>query len=780
MRPSTVRPSIRSQAVNPNFSRTNNASNVSDRLSSLYSQARRTGVLKLSDQNLGTFPKKISHLYDSENLLADEKHWENIDLTSLIMANCQLSNVDHEINLLNRLTSVVLSHNQISSLPNELFQLQELKKLDLQYNKLANIPEAIGDCSNLVDLQLNNNNLTSLPQSFTQLTALESLNLNENQLNSLPNSLNSMKNLTKFTVNNNNLSNFPAINQLAKLQLLECKKNSITRFSDLSGNVSLTILDCSENKMTDLPQFPSNSGSLQQVSFAFNQISDILPLTNSSNLSQIDLHNNKITNLPVEITKLQQLKHFDVSNNDLSDLQGELGLLPLLNKLLVEGNPLKKFPRARLTGKISELKQYLISRIDQSSESFNKIAQNNGNFAVSNNQNIEYVIRSSFGSKTLNLSKLASKLTDLPAELFEISPATIQSVDASDNLLRSVNPAILNYTGSLKFLSLANNQFSQFPAAVAQLTNLLELNLKQNQLSSLPSEIAWLSQLRLIDLRSNFFSEFPAQLLPIAPSLSHIYLGSNQISALNNVNIGEFINLQELDLENNKISNLCEGFRHLSRLQLLNLSNNNLSQIPLELGLLPAVSSLQIAGNPQRTVQQSVVQRGTPAVVEFLKNKIPPDSPLLISNNLGNNSVDRTKIGNNLPINNSRTQINSKNNTEDFPFANSSARPAASRRSANSAGSGNYSHAADFQVPLPEREQKALAPRFDPNAPIPAAQGLLNHANSSRVMELRGSVAALSEELENNLSLSSAAQHALKKKLAMEKAALMREERKLQ
>lgn len=73
--------------------------------------------------------------------------------------------------------------------------------------------------------------------------------------------------------------------------------------------------------------------------------------------SLVSLHqSNHIVHLPEEVGSLAKLKTFDASNNDISELPAALGYLPELNRLLVDGNPLRTIRRTLLTGGASSLK----------------------------------------------------------------------------------------------------------------------------------------------------------------------------------------------------------------------------------------------------------------------------------------------------------------------------------------------------------------------------------------------------------------------------------------
>jgi Leucine-rich repeat (LRR) protein len=60
------------------------------------------------------------------------------------------------------------------------------------------------------------------------------------------------------------------------------------------------------------------------------------------------------------------------------------------------------------------------------------------------------------------------------------------------------------------------------------------------------------------------------------------------------------------------------------RLDELILSNNDLGSLPPQLGLLSdTLKALQLDGNPLRAIRRPVLDKGTPAVLQYLKERIP-------------------------------------------------------------------------------------------------------------------------------------------------------------
>ncbi len=78
----------------------------------------------------------------------------------------------------------------------------------------------------------------------------------------------------------------------------------------------------------------------------------------------------------------------------------------------------------------------------------------------------------------------------------------------------------------LAYLDLYNNQISEIPEALAQLTSLRYLNLNNNQISEIPEALAQLTFLGHLNLSNNQIRKIPGALAQLT-FLGHLNLSNN-------------------------------------------------------------------------------------------------------------------------------------------------------------------------------------------------------------------------------------------------------------
>ncbi|MGK7930025.1 MAG: leucine-rich repeat domain-containing protein [Microcystaceae cyanobacterium] len=320
-----------------------------------------------------------------------------------------------------------------------------------------------------------------------------------------------------------------------------------------------------------------------------NQLSKLPPeIAQLPQLQQLDLSNNQLSKLPPEIAQLSQLQQLDLSNNQLSKLSPEIAQLSQLQQLDLSNNQLSELPP-----EIAQLSQ--LQTLDLSNNHFS-------DSQISYYQAIIKIHRAKTEGVTyLDLSN--NQLSELPQEIAQLSQ--LQQLDLSNNQLSEL-PPIFAQLSQLQQLDLSNNQLSKLPPEIAQLPQLQGLYLSNNQLSELPPIFAQLSQLQQLNLSNSKLSELPPEIAQLS-QLQQLDLSNNQLSELS-PEIAQLSQLQRLYLSNSKLSELPPEIAQLSQLQQLDLSNNQLSELPPEIAQLSQLQQLDLSNNQLSELPQEIAQ----------------------------------------------------------------------------------------------------------------------------------------------------------------------------
>lgn len=569
----------------------------------LLNAARKSGQLNLSGRGLTEVPQNVYRLnidtpeeaQQNVSFGASDRWWEQTDLTKLLLSSNQLTHLSDDIRLLPALTTLDLHDNQLKSLPGALGELLELQQLRLSHNQLTSVPVEVCTLKNLRSLTLQQNQMESLPEELGQLENLTELDVSNNHLMALPSTLGCLSCLQKLNLNHNKLSSLPdSLAQLKNVKLLDCSNNQLTDIPvSLSEMLALEQLYLRHNKLHLLPQLPAPS--LKELYVGNNQIEQLEAeqLSSLTAISLLELRDNKIKSLPEQITLLSTLTRLDLTNNDITTLPASLSLLPNLKMLLLEGNPMRGIRRDLLTKGTNELLKYLRGRIKEEPDGPDEgpTAMTLPSQARVNIHNI----------KTLKLLEFSEKQADqVPDEVFDAAAdQAISNVNFSKNRLSNIPPRLMEFHSSLSDINLGFNRLTCCSPDVCKLLQLMHIDFRNNQLSDLPSEMRNLTKLRSIILNYNRFKTFPDILYEVV-SLETVLLGNNQVGGVDPGRLIKLVNLSTLDL-----------------------SNNDLLNIPPELGLCTTLRCLSLEGNPFRTPRAAIVAKGTDTVLEYLRSRIP-------------------------------------------------------------------------------------------------------------------------------------------------------------
>ncbi|KAI5769639.1 LRRC40 [Gulo gulo luscus] len=571
----------------------------------LLKAARKSGQLNLSGRNLSEVPQCVWRINvdipeeANQNLSfsTTERWWEQTDLTKLIISNNKLQSLTDDLRLLPALTVLDIHDNQLTSLPSAIRELENLQKLNVSHNKLQILPEEIINLKNLKGLYLQHNELTCIPEGFEQLFNLEDLDISNNRLTTVPASFSSLSSLVRLNLSSNQLKSLPAeISGMKRLKHLDCNSNLLEAVPpELANMESLELLYLRRNKLRFLPEFPS-CRLLKELHVGENQIEILGPehLKHLNSILVLDLRDNKLKSVPDEITLLQSLERLDLSNNDISSLPCSLGKLHL-KFLALEGNPLRTIRREIINKGTQEVLKYLRSKIkDDGPSQSDSVIETAMTLPSESRVNVHAIV-------TLKILDYSDKQTTLiPDEVFDaVKSNIITSVNFSKNQLCEIPKRIVELKEMVSDVNLSFNKLSFISLELCMLQKLTFLDLRNNFLNSLPEEMESLIRLQTINLSFNRFKILPEVLYHI-PTLETILISNNQVGSVDPQKMKAMENLMTLDLQ-----------------------NNDLLQIPPELGNCVTLRTLLLDGNPFRVPRAAILMKGTAAILEYLRDRIP-------------------------------------------------------------------------------------------------------------------------------------------------------------
>ncbi|MBO0931694.1 leucine-rich repeat domain-containing protein [Fibrella aquatilis] len=246
-----------------------------------------------------------------------------------------------------------------------------------------------------------------------------------------------------------------------------------------------------------------------------------------SNLEELDLSKNDLTQLPLRLTAdLPNLKRLSLLENEVGDEGVFFAKNTHLEALNIQHNKLTRVPK-------SISKNRKLASLWLGHNALNTLA-------ISPLKKLK---------RLYDLNLYETGLTSIPKKIWKLRSLT--TLDLYYNELTTL-PKQMGKLKALEQLAVANNRLTQLPKELARLPRLNTLFVHHNKLSQLPTELASLNNLRLLDIGSNQFSELPAVVLTL-PSLEDLDLSSNNIQTLP-PSIAQLTKLKKLYMRSNPIT----------------------------------------------------------------------------------------------------------------------------------------------------------------------------------------------------------------------------------
>ncbi len=261
--------------------------------------------------------------------------------------------------------------------------------------------------------------LTQLPDEVYRFPNLEELDLSKNVLRTLPTDL---------------------LARLPRLQRLILSFNQLDAGSlSFVRNRSLRMLNLQGNRLTYVPGGVRKNRRLQSLWLGNNPLTTV-NLRGLRRLTDLNLYNAGLSELPRRIGRLRHLQVLDVYYNRLTGLPHSFWRLRKLEQLALAHNQLRSLPAD--IGRLTNLQQVYLHH---------------------------------------------NQLSQLPDQLSQLTH--LRLLDLNNNWF-SVVPPVLGRLTALEDLDMSNNNLQELPPTLTNLSNLKKLYLRSNPLTQTPARLA--------------------------------------------------------------------------------------------------------------------------------------------------------------------------------------------------------------------------------------------------------------------------------------------------
>ncbi|GAB0094855.1 leucine-rich repeat-containing protein 40 [Sergentomyia squamirostris] len=573
----------------------------------LIKTAWKTGVLNLSGKGLVHVPDNVWNIPGSIS-------FEDEDDTSKYCMDKKRSSEEEWWNRQN-FVELNLSSNSLTTISTNIQNLEDLSILNLSSNLLVELPSTIGCLRKLTHLYLNSNKLDKVPLEFFKLQELRVLDLSHNNFENIHDDLVDLVMLDTLDLSYNKLKSIPCgIGFLVRLTSLNVSFNQIVELpSDIVNIRSLIKLTVMNNELKSLPEFMGDLRKMEYLYSQNNNIAEIPSLMGCNALKEIYLGNNSIAILSDEfcqslpqlkvlslkdnklkeisndIILLRSLITLDISNNLLEQLPSSLAMLSHLANLQVDGNPLKSLRRDIIQcGTARILKSLRSERVVEKCSV--PVTEHCDTFPD------RYEMER---HKSLNLS--LKELIDIPDSVFaDAVKANVTCINLSRNKLESIPSGLETLSSITTEVDLSVNLLKILPDFLSQFGNLRYLNVSSNLLEDLPESLGLVITLRELNIASNRLRNIPNCIYHLT-NLEILQASGNQIIVIDATDT---------------------GIGSLKKLATLDLSNNSIEMLPPILGNMKQIKNLQVTGNKFRHPRHQILMKGTYSILSYLRDRI--------------------------------------------------------------------------------------------------------------------------------------------------------------
>ncbi len=343
-----------------------------------------------------------------------------------------------------------------------------------------------------------------------------------------------------------------------------------------------------------IEEIPSNIGNmacyLNSINLRGNNLTDVPnEFSSLTNLTELDLSRNLFQHVPKKFEMLQNLKFLRMSENNISEIM--CSTMHSIQILHLEHNNLKEDMDkiccwntmrelylhhnnySTIPTDLTNLKQLI--RIDMSHNTIQTVP----------------VFLFEMGIKQINLENNYIDSIEIKARL---KNSITEIVNISHNYFKQL--PVVKYFPRLKVLMADHNFISDLKGTLDGSRCLETLDLSYNTLENIDIDGNTLSSLQVLNMNANLLTQFPVQVCHL-PKLRECTISNNSLLKLE---VPKCLSeIQLLNVSANKIKTINDDTYHtkMPKLQVLDVSDNELCDLPASLSQLPSLQRLLASNN---------------------------------------------------------------------------------------------------------------------------------------------------------------------------------------